>query len=71
MISCGCQADEACSGGKCGCFSAQLSCTKFGVCQRSDDIACHNKWTKTAAEYVDGNVDESDAEDDADDIRDI
>jgi len=43
----------------------------FCVCQRSDDIACHNKLTKTDAENVDDNVDESDAEDDADDIRDI
>ena len=40
MISCRCNTDEACSGGKCGrCFSAQLSCAEFCACQRSYCIA--------------------------------
>ena len=64
MISCGCCLDEACSGGKCGCFSGQLSYTEFCNCQTCNTEACHNHWTKTAGTTNDDGDEEEEEEED-------
>ena len=58
MINCGCTSGTACSGGRCGCSVAQLSCSAFCMCQRQDTLTCNNKWTKSVTEEVDDSTDE-------------
>ena len=47
----------------------QLSCTEFCVCQWIVSVTCHSSWTKTAAEFLNG--DNDDGEDDNEETLDI
>lgn len=58
IIRCGCASKEPCANAKCGCYAAQLSCTVFCNCQKTN--SCQNIWTKDIPELSDDETNEDD-----------
>ena len=58
MIRCG---DQMCSTGRCRCASAQLACTIFCDCYKSEE--CQNRWTKAVTEHDDEDDDDDKVDD--------
>ena len=51
LIKCGCNSEQSCKGGQCGCTRRQMPCTVFCAC--GGRLECHNPFMKQSGEDED------------------